>query len=182
MAMLENEAELSLSLLNQATLAWAEMEYHHKLHSEIGTSPMERYLKGPNVGRSCPEVDVLKKAFCAQIKRTQRKSDGTFTIKGCRFEVPQRYRHFEDLCVRYAEWDLSQAMLVDPKSNTVLCTVYPQDKTANASGLRRAITGNTVAVPSVKPTGIAPLLKELMSEYAATGLPPAYLPKGDSHE
>jgi len=29
------------------------------------------------------------------------------------------------------------------------------------------------------PTGIAPLLKELMAEYAATGLPPAYLPKGN---
>src|SRR3990167_632895 len=28
-----------------------------------------------------------------------------------------------------------------------------------------------------KTTGIAPLLKELMADYAATGLPPAYLPK-----
>ena len=31
--------------------------------------------------------------------------------------------------------------------------------------------------PSPKPAGIAPLLRELMAEYAATGLPPAYLPK-----
>jgi hypothetical protein len=27
------------------------------------------------------------------------------------------------------------------------------------------------------PVGIAPLLRELMAEYAATGLPPAYIPK-----
>ena len=27
--------------------------------------------------------------------------------------------------------------------------------------------------------GIAPLLEKLMAEYAATGLPPAYLPKDD---
>ena len=32
------------------------------------------------------------------------------------------------------------------------------------------------------PSGIAPLLKSLMEEYAATGLPPAYLPKGDNNE
>jgi hypothetical protein len=32
--------------------------------------------------------------------------------------------------------------------------------------------------PETPPTGIAPLLKELMAEYASTGLPPAYLPKG----
>lgn len=28
-------------------------------------------------------------------------------------------------------------------------------------------------------TGIAPLLQQLLAEYAATGLPPAYLPKND---
>jgi hypothetical protein len=27
--------------------------------------------------------------------------------------------------------------------------------------------------------GIAPLLKQLMADYAATGLPPAYIPKHD---
>jgi putative transposase len=31
--------------------------------------------------------------------------------------------------------------------------------------------------PAKKPAGMAPLLRELMAEYAATGLPPAYLPK-----
>ena len=29
------------------------------------------------------------------------------------------------------------------------------------------------------PAGIAPLLKKLMADYAATGLPPAYIPKND---
>jgi len=29
-------------------------------------------------------------------------------------------------------------------------------------------------------TGIAPLMRELMAEYAATGLPPAFLPKDAS--
>ena len=30
--------------------------------------------------------------------------------------------------------------------------------------------------PEPAPSGIAPLLRELMNDYAATGLPPAYLP------
>jgi len=30
-------------------------------------------------------------------------------------------------------------------------------------------------------SGVAPLLTELMREYAATGLPPAYLPSPDPH-
>jgi len=34
--------------------------------------------------------------------------------------------------------------------------------------------------PSKRPPGMAPLLRELMAEYAATGLPPAYLPKSKS--
>jgi hypothetical protein len=71
--------------------------------------------------------------------------------------------------------------LVDPHSNAILSTLYPQDKSANASSERRVFThqndNKTNAIPA--PTGIAPLLKELMAEYAATGLPPAYLPKGN---
>jgi putative transposase len=31
-----------------------------------------------------------------------------------------------------------------------------------------------------KPPGIAPLLRALMADYAATGLPPAYLPTRDT--
>ena len=29
------------------------------------------------------------------------------------------------------------------------------------------------------PTGLAPLLRELLAEYAATGMPPAYLPAAE---
>jgi transposase InsO family protein len=44
MAMLEGEAELTLPLLNEATIAWVEFEYHRKVHSEIATTPLDRYL------------------------------------------------------------------------------------------------------------------------------------------
>lgn len=181
MAMLEGETDLSLSLLNEATIAWVEFEYHRKVHSEILTSPLERYLQGKSVGRPCPEKKTLHEAFCAQVKRKQRHSDGTFTLEGRRFEVPSQYRHFEILHVRYRRWDLSQVMLVDPQRNICLTSVYPQDKTVNAKGKRRSLdcvkTADSMPQTSLSSQGIAPLLKKLMADYAATGLPPAYLPQ-----
>ena len=95
--------------------------------------------------------------------------------------MPNHYRHLETLYVRYARWDLSHVTLVDPHSNTCLETLYPQDKSANAEGLRRTLQAKqeNVVRRETQLTGIAPLLKDLMAEYAATGLPPAYLPKGE---
>ena len=37
-------------------------------------------------------------------------------------------------------------------------------------------------VAKKEPAGIAPLLKDLMAQYAATGLPPAYLPKNEEEK
>lgn len=178
MAMMENESELSLSLLNEATIAWIEFEYHRKFHSEIQKSPLDRYLQDKNVGRSCPSTDILNQSFCAQVKRKQRKSDGTFTLDGCRFEVPSQYRHMDELFVRYVRWDLSRVILVDQYSNICLENLYPQDKSANADSLRRGVNNReNIPKAETQKTGISPLLKDLMAEYAATGLPPAYLPK-----
>ena len=185
MAMLEGEAELTLSLLNEATIAWIEFEYHRKLHSEIATTPLDRYLKDSNVGRPCKDSNILQQAFCEQIKRKQRRSDGTVSLHGCRFEVPSQYRHMHELHLRYVRWDLSRAILIDPHSNTCIDTLYPQDKTANANAQRRAMVSTSESPPiKEEPIGLSPLLKELMSEYAATGLPPAYVPlsKGNHHE
>lgn len=179
MAMLEREGNLTLPLLNTATLAWIEQEYHQTVHSEIDDTPLNRYLKSPDVGRICPDTSVLKQAFCAQVNRTLRKSDGTLSIEGRRFEVSSRYRHLEKLTIRYARWDLSFALLIDPHTNVCLERLYPQDKSANASGLRRALEPKEEPCFLLEPEGIAPLLKKLMADFSATGLPPAYLSQKD---
>lgn len=181
MAMLEGETELTLRQLNEATIAWIEFEYHRKFHSEIGATPLERYCHDPNVGRICPETSRLKTSFCMQVNRKQRRSDGTISLDGNRFEVSSQYRHIETLCIRYARWDLSDVQLIDPNTNTCLDKLYPLDKSANANGLRRALIKETKEAINFtnKKIEIAPLLKEMMAEYAATGLPPAYLPKGE---
>ena len=179
--MLEGVPELTLSLLNEATQAWLELEYNRKVHSEIGCSPVEKMLAGPSVARPCPSTDALRRAFRVKEERTQRRSDGTVSIRGVRFEVPSRLRHVQHLSVRYARWDLSSADVVDARdTSVVIATMYPLDKQSNADGQRRALAAAPAPpVQAPKPPGMAPLLRKLMVRYRDTGLPPAYLPKHD---
>jgi len=186
LAMLEGIEALTLEQLNLATLAWLEREYHRTVHRELGCTPLERYLTGPDVARDCPSPEQLRRAFRAQIGRKQRRSDGTCTVLGTRFEVPSRYRHLERLTLRYARWDLSSVSLCDPHTEQPVANLYPLDKTANAESARRRLevldnTPVASATPASAGHEIAPLLKRLMAEYAATGAPPAYLPF-DTHE
>jgi putative transposase len=180
MAMLEGEPVLTLALLNTATQAWVEQEYHRTTHSELKKTPLERYLEGPNVGRDSPSSEALRRAFRTEITRKQRHSDGTVTVEGVRFEVPAAYRALVHLRLRVARWDLSSVELVDPRIGTHLAMLLPLDKVKNADRARRVLPSDAATpAPASKPAGIAPLLRELMAEYAATGLPPAYLPKSD---
>jgi putative transposase len=183
LAMLEGDPELTLERLNEATQAWVEGEYHQKGHAELGTSPLQRYLAGPAVGRDSPSSEALRQAFRAQVARSPRRSDGTLSLEGRRFELPARYRHLDRVWVRYARWDLSAVDLVDPHTGAILDALYPLDKPRNADGQRRHLDAGTPEAappPAAAPTStMAPLLRQLMADYAATGLPPAYLPFRD---
>ena len=185
MAMLEGVSELTLARLNEMTQAWVEGEYQHAIHSEITTSPLRRYLDSPHVGRDCPDSAALKQAFRCLVKRRQRRSDGTLSLAGKRFEIPSRYRHLEQLDVCYARWDLGFVELVDPLTRAPLCRLYPLDKTANASGQRRVLecAEESDSPPDPQPSNaLPPLLRKLMADYAATGRPPAYLPKSSDDQ
>jgi putative transposase len=181
-AMLEGVRELSLELLNNATHAWVEHEYHQTRHAELGCTPLEAYRAGPDVGRECPTADSLRRAFRMEVTRTQRLSDGTVSVEGHRFEVPAHFGHLQQLRLRYARWDLSFVDLVDERTGIILCPLYPLDKTANASGERRVRPQPVTIAPTDAASSkgeIAPLLKKLLAEFAATGLPPPYLPDED---
>lgn len=176
--MLEGHQPLTLALLNEATQAWVEEEYHRTVHSELGETPLQRALRGPTVVRASPSTDELRRAFKTEVTRAQRKSDGTLSVEGVRFEIPGRYRTLVRCTVRVARWDLSSVDLVDPHTGAHLATLLPLDKQRNASGQRRAIR---MTIPGAsQPSGIAPRLRELMRDYAATGLPPAYLTQHES--
>jgi putative transposase len=195
MAMLDAVPNLTLAQLNEASFAWVENEYHQTAHRELnGATPLQRFIAGPSVMRDCPDSATLKRHFRVEVKRTQRRSDGTVSLDGVRFEIPQAFGHLRELSLRYARWDRSCADIVDPRSGDVQATIYPADKARYADGRRR---------PIAKPTGVsafpvaalkgerksagqddgrAPLLRHLQAQFAATGLPPAYLELDDTDD
>ncbi|MCB9913340.1 MAG: hypothetical protein H6827_10110 [Planctomycetes bacterium] len=76
--MLEGVPDLTLAQLNEATLAWLEIEYQRRPHRELGQrTPLQCFLEGRDVGRPTPSGDALREAFTAEITRSQRRSDGT---------------------------------------------------------------------------------------------------------
>ena len=172
--------ELTLDFLNRATQAWAEIEYNRALHRELATSPWERFQKAPDVLRASPSSQVLRQAFRLRTTRRQRQTDGTISLEGIRFEIPSRFRHFREVTVRYARWNLGQVDIVDPRSGAILAPLHALDRVANAQG-RRLFVEPTVeesslsAAPSSK--SLPPLLQRILDQYARSGQPPAYVPK-----
>ena len=183
LSMLEGCKDLTLGALNEATQAWVEVEYNRKVHSETGQTPVARFVDDRDVGRTCRSSEALTEAFTKQCSRMQRRSDGTVSIEGVRFELPSCYGHLKQVSIRYAAWDLSHVYLSDERSGQLLSRLFPQDKRKNADGRRRRrqnISGSPEASAAApEPAGMAPLLRKLIAEYAATGLPPAYLPKDE---
>jgi len=183
MEMLEGYVELTLDFLNEATQAWMEIEYNRAVHRETHVSPVERFAQAADVLRSSPSSDELRAAFRLETSRRQRQSDGTISLDGVRFEIPARFRHFRDVRVRYARWDLGRVDLVDPRSGTILAPLYPLDRAANADGRRSLVKSDendrlARDGGSQRPRNeLPPLLKKILAEYSATGMPPAYLPK-----
>jgi transposase InsO family protein len=193
--MLEDVPDLTLAFLNEATQAWVELDYNQRLHDEIRTTPLDRYRSGLWVGRPCPKTELLRQAFGANAWRTVRKGDDTISVEGRRFEIPSRYRAFTRARIRYARWNLGVVHLVDPRADQILCRIYPEDKAKNAQGHRRRLepimvakaSASTDAVPPLASAGrpeprspkgtLPPLMRKLLADYAATGLPPAYVPK-----
>lgn len=179
--MLDGFAELTLGFLNESTLAWSEIEYNRATHRETSCSPIERFAHAPDVLRASPSSNALREAFRLETRRRQRRSDGTISLEGVRFEVPSRYRHFSDVTVRYARWDLGRVDLADPHSGAILAPLYPLDRSANADGRRSLVEPDNAVAPadggSRAAHDLPPLLKRILEEYSATGMPPAYLPK-----
>lgn len=136
-AMLEGCKELTLAKLNEATQAWVELEYNRKVHSEIRVEPLRRYLDGKDVGRPSPSSEELRLAFRGDETRRQRRSDGTVSIEGRRFEIPSRYRHLEQVTVRYARRDLGSVHLIDGRTDTVLCGSFRSTRNATQRAFAR---------------------------------------------
>ena len=179
MAMLEGVDALTLKVLNDATVAWLEQDYHRRTHRELGMTPHQRLAGSVDASRPCPGSAELRAAFRITGKRTLRRSDGTVSVEGIRYQVPQPWRHLREAWIRYARWDLSSVDLVDSRGGR-LCTLYPLDKRGNADGVRRPAGPGNDDGGGAGAGGLPPLLKGILDAQAATGLPPAWLPHDET--
>ena len=69
MAMLEGEQALTLELLNEATQAWVEQEYHRTVHTEL-----EGHAAGALPGRTLGGAQVPRLGACCATPSASRSS------------------------------------------------------------------------------------------------------------
>lgn len=105
-----NRAEVtSLPQLNQSLLAWLEVVYHRKLHSEIGQAPLERYRQDPAPATRPVDPATLRQAFLHRAQRQVTKT-ATLSFQGNRYRVPD-YLRGQSVELRYDPFDLSRLEL-----------------------------------------------------------------------
>jgi len=181
--MLEQVQPLTLKLLNDLTQVWLEGEYNNKIHTEIKETPVHRFSHAKSVLRESPSTETLQRAFVREIRRRQRKSDGTISLEGIRFEVPSAYRHHSELWIHFVSWDLSSVYLVDSRTRCPVAILLPLDKLNNASGKRAVHTAVAPArsIPNQSELlkQLPPQMQKLLKERTQAHLPPVYLPQTD---
>ncbi len=176
MAMLMNKKVITLKELNDLTTAWTEVEYNKSEHSELKTTPLNRFLNHSDVSRECPDLDFLNQMFRREVVRTIRRSDATISVGGKRFEIPYHYKHFRQIRIRYAKWDLSLVHMVSDDGK-VIARIYPLDKSKNSSGARKTVITNIEDAKVNESEKLPPLLEDIVTRFSDIGLPPSYLPK-----
>jgi len=100
-------------------------DYHHRVHSTLSCSPMQKRLGVESVCQQVPEVADIKSLFRLQ-RRCRVYNDGTIRLKKKAFEVPGSLPGSR-VSIYYMPWDLSRIYYGDD-----LKLAKPVDLTANA--------------------------------------------------
>jgi transposase InsO family protein len=77
----------TLDDLNQSLLAWIEVVYHRKLHSETGQSPLDRFRQDPAPSARSVDPLALRLAFLYRVQRQVTKT-GHVQFRSNRYAVP----------------------------------------------------------------------------------------------
>ena len=80
-------------------------EYHQRIHSSLGISPLQKRLSADNACRKLPEVTDIRHLFCMQ-KKCRVYNDTTIRLNRRIFEVPEAVPGTL-VEVFYLPWDLS---------------------------------------------------------------------------
>jgi putative transposase len=120
----------TLPQLNESLLAWIEVVYHRKLHSETGQSPLERFRQDANSSIRSVEPAQLRQAFLHRAHRKVTKT-ATFSFRNNRYRVPA-YLRAETVQLRYDPFDLtrievwlSDTFLQLAEPDQIVTTVHP---------------------------------------------------------
>jgi putative transposase len=96
----------TLPLLNESLLAWLEVVYHTKVHSETGQAPLERHRQDDALATRPVDPTELRQAFLHRDTRKVTKT-ATFSFKRNRYRVADYLRR-QTVELRYDPFDLSR--------------------------------------------------------------------------
>lgn len=96
----------TLPQLNESFLAWLEVVYHRKIHSETGQAPLERFRQDPAPTTRPADPEELRLAFLHRAERKVKKT-ATVSFKGNRYTVPA-YLRGKQVELRYDPFDLTR--------------------------------------------------------------------------
>jgi putative transposase len=88
---LAHSSVVTLPQLNESLLAWIEVVYHRKLHSETGQAPLERFRQDPAPATRPTDPEELRQAFLHRAEHKVYKT-ATISFKGNRYTVPAYLR------------------------------------------------------------------------------------------
>jgi len=86
---LAHSAVTTLAQLNESLLAWLEVVYHRKVHSETGQAPLERHRQDQGPTTRPVDPTTLRQAFLHRVQRTVTKT-ATCSFQGNRYRVADR--------------------------------------------------------------------------------------------
>lgn len=78
---LDRSPVTSLAHLNQSLLAWLEVVYHRKLHSETGQAHLERYRQDPAPATRPVDPTTLRQAFLHRDQRQVTKTAVRYPLR-----------------------------------------------------------------------------------------------------
>jgi transposase InsO family protein len=120
----------TLPQLNESLLAWIEVVYHRKLHSETGQAPLERFRQDSTPATRPLDPEELRAAFLHRDHRKVTKT-ATFSFRGNRYRVAAFLRR-QTVQLRYDPFDLTRLevwfqntflQLAEP--DRIVTTVHP---------------------------------------------------------
>jgi transposase InsO family protein len=95
----------TLDALNLSFLAWLEVVYHRKVHTETGQSPLDRFRTDETPAVRPVDPLTLRQAFLFRVTRQVTKT-GHVNFQGNRYSVPG-YLVGEKVDLRYDPFDLA---------------------------------------------------------------------------